>query len=83
MLRPTPVTEPLADDGGLVRVPMLAAVAINARGGWALAGWRGAAPEEMRQQVRLILDDPVGVIRICCLTVPVLTDEAMRKLLEG
>ena len=77
-LKPVP-----AEAEELVRVPMTVAVAVNARGGWALVGWRGGSPVEMREQVQLVLDDPVGVVRTVTLMVPVLAREEVAKLLLG
>ena len=81
MLTLLPVTDIKADTDQVTRVPLLAAVGVTARGGVAVVGWSGAVDGEMRQQVRELLDDPAGVVRVAVLMVPVLANDTVRAML--
>ena len=63
-------------------VRMTVAVGVNRLGGWAIIGWRGAAPAELREQCQQVVDDPAGAVRLITLEVPVIADAALAQLLE-
>ena len=81
MLTVWPVTDPtvLRESERMLRVRV--AVAINALGGWAVIGWRGAAPAAMREEAQLLCDDPQGAVRVVEVDVPVISNAALAALL--
>lgn len=67
-------------------VRVRAAVAVNKAGGWAIAGWRTATDQQMRDEVREQLQDHLLKVRFVSVEIPVPLmnpwDEEMERLLK-